>query len=70
MDKLAKDRPELAEKVAKGEIKSTEAMRRMRKDEVKGKVGALPEGKHRVIYADPPWSYGNSGAISESDHLD
>lgn len=28
----------------------------------------LPDAKYRVIYADPPWSYGNSGVITESDN--
>lgn len=27
----------------------------------------LPDGKYRVLYADPPWFYGNSGVINESD---
>ncbi len=38
------------------------------KDEVGGKAGALPDGPYRVIYADPPWSYGNSGVIAEGHH--
>ena len=28
----------------------------------------LPKGKYRVIYADPPWKYGNSGVITEDDN--
>lgn len=27
----------------------------------------LPDGVYSVIYADPPWSYGNSGVIGETD---
>ena len=27
----------------------------------------LPAGTYRVIYADPPWHYGNSGAINDDD---
>ena len=27
-----------------------------------------PDGKYRVIYADPPWKYNNSGVITESDN--
>ena len=27
----------------------------------------LPAGKYRVLYADPPWFYGNHGIINESD---
>ncbi len=50
-------RPDLAEKVKSGEMKPGEALRQIKKDQVAEKVGALPEGKFRVIYADPPWSY-------------
>ena len=33
------------------------------------KTKSLPVGIFRVIYADPPWSYGNSGVIgSDNDH--
>lgn len=53
-DKLAKHRPDLAEKVRTGELKPAEAHRQMRRDEVADKVAALPTGKYRVIYADPP----------------
>lgn len=28
----------------------------------------LPTGKYRVFYADPPWSYGNSGVIGPNDN--
>jgi len=67
MDRLAAKRPDLAEKVRTGELKGANAEREMRRDEVASKSAALPEGKHRVIYADPPWSYSNSGAIDDSD---
>lgn len=40
-----------------------EAMRDQRQD-----APELPESKYRVIYADPPWHYGNSGVITESDN--
>ena len=30
-------------------------------------VSPLPDEKYRVWYADPPWSYGNSGVINASD---
>lgn len=66
--RLAKARPDLAEKLVSGEIKQAEAMRQMRKAEVAEKVKELPANKYRVIYADPPWSYGNSGAITDGDH--
>lgn len=28
----------------------------------------LPNGKYRIFYADPPWSYGNSGVIGPTDN--
>lgn len=60
---LAKAEPEfqtaVAEKVLEG-MKPMEAAR-----EVKGALASAnsvrqPSGKYRVIYADPPWSYGNT----------
>ena len=67
-DRLAKERPDLAEKVRKGEIRPAEAHRQMKSDEVKDNVQELPSGKFNVFYADPPWSYNDklSGEISES----
>jgi hypothetical protein len=58
-DKLAKDRPDLAEKVRTGEMKPSEAHRQMKKAEVVERSVALPDGKYRVLYADPPWKYGD-----------
>ena len=57
MDRLDSSRPDLADKVVSGELKPTEALRQMRKEEISKKVKALPEGKFRVLYADPPWKY-------------
>ncbi len=28
----------------------------------------MPTGKYRVLYADPPWQYGNSGVITGGDN--
>jgi N6-adenosine-specific RNA methylase IME4 len=58
-DKLAKERPDLAAKVRQGEIKPAEAHRQMKKQEVAEKAAALPSGTYRVLYADPPWHYGD-----------
>ena len=55
---LVNARPDLAEKVATGEISLVEASRQKKKEEVKQAV-AIPSGKYRVIYADPPWNYGD-----------
>jgi len=62
-DRLAAERPDLAEHVRKGEMKPAEAHRAMKKDEVKEKVKELPTGKYRVLYADPPWSYNDKQAV-------
>lgn len=75
--KLADKTPEYQERVMQklnnGEAsKPTEAMRQIRHEE-RPNVKA-PDGKYRVIYADPPWSYSNDvsagfgGNASASDH--
>ena len=51
--------PIIAEKVRKGEMKPAEADRQIKKQEVYAKAAALPAGQYRVIYADPPWHYGD-----------
>ena len=30
-------------------------------------AGHLPDGKYRIVYADPPWAYDDSGVIVDSD---
>lgn len=52
-------RPEIAEKVVSGEIKPAEAIRQIKRERIE-KEAPAPTGKYRVIYADPPWSYGNT----------
>tara|TARA_Y100000310_G_scaffold2404_1_gene3118 strand:- start:792 stop:1892 length:1101 start_codon:yes stop_codon:yes gene_type:complete len=59
--------PEKLEEVARGEKTIPQAMREIRKEEVREEV-RLPSSKYRVVYADPPWSYGNSGVIGDSDN--
>lgn len=56
---LQKKRPDLAEKVRTGEIKPAEARRLAKRDELTKKASELPTGKYAVIYADPPWQYGD-----------
>lgn len=60
--------PEIARKVETGEITPTEAQRQIKKAQVADKVAALPSGKYRIIYADPPWKYNDTqgGSISDS----
>ena len=62
--KLVKEVPTVqrraVKKVSLGKARSlTEAMRQIRHED-RGEI-PHPEGKYRVIYADPPWEYGNAG---------
>jgi 16S rRNA G966 N2-methylase RsmD len=50
--------PEAFERIKAGEMTITQATREIKKKEI-AKTVDWPEGKYRVIYADPPWSYGN-----------
>lgn len=72
MDRLARERPDLANQVKAGEMKSAEALRQMKKDQVRASAVALPSSKYRVIYADPPWKYGDSrtnlGTATGAEH--
>lgn len=56
---LREKRPDLAAKVRAGEIKPTQAVRLMKREELSQRVAELPDGQYRVIYADPPWQYGD-----------
>lgn len=47
---------EIVERV-RGGLKPAEATRQIRRDDLSKKSAALPDGKYRVIYADPPWKY-------------
>ena len=66
--RLAVDAPDLFEQVRAGEMSipqaKREAVTRQRRE-----TPPLPTGnKYRVLYADPPWRYGNSGIIGATDH--
>ena len=50
-----------------GETKVRKALRQAVQKEKKDNPPAPIVGKYRVWYADPPWSYGNSGVIDDSD---
>lgn len=67
---LARMTPEkqakVAEKISAGAKSVVDATRLINKDEIK--EIPPPSGKYRVIYADPPWSYGNSGAIGDDNY--
>jgi N6-adenosine-specific RNA methylase IME4 len=68
-DQLLRDRPDLARKVQFGEMKPAEAMRQLKKDQVHAKIATLPDGKFRVVYADPPWKYNDTREGLDMDGL-
>ena len=37
-----------------------EAIRQVKAEQIRQVEAILPSGKYRVLYADPPWSYGNT----------
>ena len=65
--KIKEDSPDLFEKVKAGELTIPQAKREITKRN-KQDPPPLPDDKYRVIYADPPWKYGNSGIIGETDN--
>ena len=54
-------RPDLTPKIAQGEISATEAARQINRERVRD-AKPLPDGKFRILYADPPWKYNDSRA--------
>jgi N6-adenosine-specific RNA methylase IME4 len=65
LDLLAEVEPEKAQAVRDGVKKFNEVKREMKKEQL-AKPVEKPTGKHRIIYADPPWSYNDkcdAGAI-------
>ena len=43
----------------------THALRDLNREELAAKVPEVPTGKYRVLYADPPWKYNDTLAISK-----
>jgi N6-adenosine-specific RNA methylase IME4/ParB-like chromosome segregation protein Spo0J len=63
--KLADAEPEfqraVVRKIETGEAKKPmEAIRLVKSESIARRSVEMPTGKYRVIYADPPWSYGNT----------
>ncbi len=58
---LAKAPEEVIEKVRKGDVSVDRAYQKIQRAErlEKNQATEWPEGKYRVIYADPPWKYGD-----------
>ena len=65
--RIERESPELLEQVLTGEKTIPQAMRELTRQQ-KQTPPPLPDNKYRVIYADPPWEYGNSGIIGETDN--
>ena len=59
--------PDVYESIVSGERKITEAQRELNHRRIEN-APPLPSDKYRVVYADPPWSYNNSGAITDGDN--
>lgn len=60
--KIKQEAPEYVEPIMQGEITITKAKREIAKEKRKNMPKPeLPIGTYEVIYADPPWSYDNSG---------
>lgn len=57
---LAKQKPEVQKEVIK-KVRSGKSIKRAIKETNKTETPPLPVGKYRVIYADPPWQYNNTG---------
>jgi N6-adenosine-specific RNA methylase IME4 len=55
---VAREKPELIPKIATGEVKLAEAVRIVKREAV-ASCQEWPADKYRVIYADPPWKYGD-----------
>ena len=54
--------PEQKERLAKGDATINQVFVELRRQEVRERVAGTnwPDGKYRVIYADPPWQYSNT----------
>lgn len=57
--KLKENAPALFQAVASGELTITKAKRQMVADSKKD-APPLPDDRYNLVYADPPWSYGNT----------
>lgn len=64
---IATAAPELFEAVKTGEMTIPQAKREIVSQQ-RRESPPLPSDKYRIIYADPPWSYGNSGIIGDTDN--
>lgn len=66
---IAEESPELFEEVKNGTKTITQATRQITAAKVQKKV-SLPDAKYRIVYADPPWSYGNTQPDYQTEQRD
>lgn len=57
--RIQEQAPDLAKQVKNGDMKIVEARRQLNR-RVIAMTPIMPSSKFRVLYADPPWSYGNT----------
>ena len=62
--KIRREAPDLSPRVRSGELTIPQAKRELVKRQRK-ESPPLPSDKYRVLYADPPWSYGNTWSGGE-----
>src|SRR5262245_44743181 len=55
--------PDQAAEILQGTKTISQVKREIKRAEVQQGLAALPSAKYRVLYADPPWKYSNSGII-------
>lgn len=74
---LEKAPEEVIDKVRKGDVSIDRAFSQIQRTErlEKNKSTQWPEGKYRIIYADPPWKYGDErsgmgGAVDQYDLME
>lgn len=57
--KILEEAPEKIADIESGKKTITAVIREKRREEISKNVVSRPNGKYRVIYADPPWKYGD-----------
>lgn len=67
--KLASQPADKQEQIIEGKRSLTQIQREQKAIEISKKV-SLPDAKYRVIYADPPWSYGNTQPDYQTEQRD
>ncbi len=65
---IAETKAERAELTTTGILRFERELARAAVAQERQSAPPLPNGKYRIFYADPPWSYGNSGVIGPTDN--